>query len=102
MHLATALGKPMVALYGPTSPQRTGPFGRADAVVRLDLSCSPCYLKRVADCPHSHRCLRELSSDMVFERLCRILPPEIAPALRGGKVNEQAADFQLSTSGARA
>ncbi|MCL2330086.1 MAG: lipopolysaccharide heptosyltransferase II [Phycisphaerae bacterium] len=65
MHLATALGKPMVAIYGPTSPARTGPYGRADTVARLDLPCSPCYLKKISECPHGHRCLRELSPDTV-------------------------------------
>ncbi len=74
MHLAGALGKPMVALYGPTSPQRTGPYRRGESVVRLELPCSPCYLKRLAQCPHNHRCLRELSPDMVFDRLRRNLP----------------------------
>lgn len=65
MHLATALNKPMVAIYGPTSPKRTGPYRRPDAVTRLDLPCSPCYIKRTADCPYEHRCMRELSPDVV-------------------------------------
>ncbi|GMV96137.1 MAG: hypothetical protein AMXMBFR83_05050 [Phycisphaerae bacterium] len=73
MHLATALGKPMVAIYGPTSPRRTGPYRDPAAVVRLDLPCSPCYLKRVADCPHQHRCMRELSPDVVMARVNRLL-----------------------------
>jgi lipopolysaccharide heptosyltransferase II len=73
MHLATALKKPMIALYGPTSPRRTGPFGRADAVARLDLPCSPCYLKRLAQCPHEHRCLRDLGPSLVFDRLANVL-----------------------------
>lgn len=69
MHLATALRKPMVAIYGPTSPRRTGPYGRDAAVVRMDLPCSPCYLKRVAECPHDHRCMNELSPERVLERV---------------------------------
>ncbi len=73
MHLATALGKPMIALYGPTSPRRTGPYGRGDGVARLELPCSPCYFKRLSQCPHAHRCLRELPSSVVFERLERLL-----------------------------
>jgi lipopolysaccharide heptosyltransferase I len=73
MHLATALGKPLVAIYGPTSPARTGPYGRGETVARLDLPCSPCYLKRVAECPHGHRCMRELRPEAVAAQVSRTL-----------------------------
>jgi lipopolysaccharide heptosyltransferase I len=43
MHMAAALGIPLVAPYGPTDPARTGPFQRQESVVRLNLPCSPCY-----------------------------------------------------------
>ena len=75
MHLASALGKPMVAIYGPTSPLRTGPYRREDAVTRLDLPCSPCYLKHVADCPYGHRCMHDLQPAEVLNRLVRVLSP---------------------------
>ncbi|GMU20551.1 MAG: hypothetical protein AMXMBFR13_06480 [Phycisphaerae bacterium] len=74
MHLATALNKSMVAIYGPTSPLRTGPYGRCDAVARLDLPCSPCYLKNVAECPHEHRCMRALTPGMIVSRIRDCLP----------------------------
>jgi ADP-heptose:LPS heptosyltransferase len=73
MHLALALRKPMVAIYGPTSPLRTGPYGHDDVVAQLDLPCAPCYLKTVAECPHEHRCMRELSPDEVMRRVVRTL-----------------------------
>lgn len=73
MHLATALNKPLVAIYGPTNPARTGPFGRGETVARLDLPCSPCYLKRVAECPHNHRCMRELLPGAVAAQFSRTL-----------------------------
>lgn len=73
MHLATALNRPMVALYGPTSPVRTGPYGRRDAVARLDLACSPCYIKRVSACPHEHRCMRDLDPGLVLERVAALV-----------------------------
>jgi len=76
MHLAVALHKPLVALYGPTSPRRTGPYRRAGDVVRVELDCSPCYLKRLADCPHGHRCMRNLSPALVADRVRRLLSPE--------------------------
>ncbi|MGD9644231.1 MAG: lipopolysaccharide heptosyltransferase II [Pirellulales bacterium] len=69
MHLAAALARPLVAVFGPTSPLRTGPYKRPEAVVRLDLDCSPCYLRKMRHCPHGHRCLRDLTSALVIERI---------------------------------
>ena len=43
MHLACALGTPVVALFGPTAPWRTGPIGLGHVAVRLALPCSPCF-----------------------------------------------------------
>lgn len=80
MHLATALNKPLVAIYGPTSPARTGPYGRGEAVARLDLPCSPCYLKKIADCRHGHRCLRELSPETVAAQVSRTLAEAVENA----------------------
>jgi heptosyltransferase-1 len=61
MHLAAALGTPVAALFGPTAPWRTGPFGPGHQVVRLGLPCSPCFQRQ---CP-APRCLTELFPDMV-------------------------------------
>jgi ADP-heptose:LPS heptosyltransferase len=60
MHLAVALERPLVCLIGPTNPLRTGPYGRVGDVLRADLPCSPCYLRRLAQCPYDHRCMRDL------------------------------------------
>jgi len=73
MHLATALDKPMVAIYGPTSPLRTGPYHRGEAVARLDLECSPCYLKKLSECPYEHRCMRELAPAEVMRKVIQEL-----------------------------
>ena len=62
MHIAAALGRPTVSLFGPTSPIRTDPFGKAAGVVRLDIACSPCFSRT---CSHIS-CLRELPSDAVM------------------------------------
>ncbi|MBI3889907.1 MAG: glycosyltransferase family 9 protein [Candidatus Wallbacteria bacterium] len=43
MHLAAAVGTPVVALFGPTDPARTRPWSSASRVVRLELACSPCW-----------------------------------------------------------
>jgi len=43
MHLAAAVGTPVVALFGPTAPWRTGPYGEGHVVLRAEVSCSPCF-----------------------------------------------------------
>ncbi len=74
MHLAAALETPMVALFGPTAPWRTGPFGPGHQVVRLELSCSPCFQRR---CP-APRCLSDLPAERVMAACEKILSkPEI-------------------------
>ena len=42
MHLAAAMGTPVVGIFGPTDPQHTGPAGERSVVVRRELQCSPC------------------------------------------------------------
>jgi heptosyltransferase-1 len=69
MHLAAALGTPVVALFGPTAPWRTGPFGEGHEVVRLALPCSPCFRRQ---CPEP-RCLTELSVAGAQEAVEKIL-----------------------------
>jgi heptosyltransferase I len=63
MHIAAALGRPLVTLYGPTNPVRTGPYGRMETVLRLDIPCSPCYSRR---CSHQS-CLQWLGIEPVLE-----------------------------------
>ncbi len=65
MHIAAALGVPLVALFGPTNPVRTGPYGRMDAVVRVDASCSPCYRRDSQGCG----CLRWLNIKSVLQKI---------------------------------
>ena len=72
MHVAAALGRPLVALFGPTEPRRTGPYGQLENVLRLDLPCSPC-LK--SDCAYekTDECLRALSPATVLARVEKLL-----------------------------
>lgn len=46
MHIAAALGVPVFAVFGPTSPVRTGPYGKIHTVIRSDLACSPCFRRK--------------------------------------------------------
>jgi ADP-heptose:LPS heptosyltransferase len=73
MHLAVALDKPVVSVFGPTDPVRIGPYGRAHAVVRASVPCSPCYLKKLSQCPHEHACMNQVTAEMVIERVHTVL-----------------------------
>jgi lipopolysaccharide heptosyltransferase II len=60
MHLAAAVGTPVVAFFGPTDPGRTSPTGSPSRVLDRYLFCSPCFLKR---CPYGHECMREITPE---------------------------------------
>jgi heptosyltransferase I len=72
MHVAAALKVPVVALFGPTAPAHTGPYGQLDSVLRLDLACSPCQT------PTCHfeepmACLRRLPVSLALDAAIRRL-----------------------------
>ena len=77
MHVAAALGKPLVTLFGPTEPRRTGPYGQLENVLRINLPCSPC-LKSHCHYEKPNECLKAISPAMVFESACKKL--EALPA----------------------
>jgi heptosyltransferase I len=62
MHLAVAVGTPVIALFGPTDPQRTGPYGEGHTIIRIDLPCSPCFLKNC----RTKKCMQDISPEQVF------------------------------------
>ena len=70
MHIATAVGTPVVALFGATSPGRSGPWGWHHLVVRSDVPCAPCYLSR---CPIGQLCMEGITPAMVLERVDAVL-----------------------------
>jgi heptosyltransferase-1 len=74
LHLAAALGKPGVALFGPTDPARNGPYGSTISVLR-DPSAPTTY-RRIAE---TLPCMRALTPRMVFERLLPCLSPNHTP-----------------------
>jgi len=64
MHLAAAMGTRVLALFGPTAPWRTGPWGDNHVVMRLGLECSPCFQRQCGQA----RCLSALSPLGVFNQ----------------------------------
>lgn len=73
MHLATAVGCPVVAIFGPTDPVATGPWGDGHRILRHPVPCSPCHLRA---CPIGHPCMLGITPEMVAE--------SVAPYLRQG------------------
>jgi len=73
MHLAVALDRPVVSVFGPTDPIWAGPYRRSDAVLRADLPCSPCYLRQLSRCTHGHACMQNVGASAVIARLEAIL-----------------------------
>ena len=62
MHVAAAVGLPVVAVFGPTDPFGTAPVTPRCSVVQDKPYCSPCFLRR---CPTDHRCMTRVTPDMV-------------------------------------
>ena len=64
MHLAAALGVPVVALFGPADPARTGPFGAGHVLVRVPPPCAPCG-RKTCNQPR-HACMEDLDVERVL------------------------------------
>ncbi|MBI5638894.1 MAG: lipopolysaccharide heptosyltransferase II [Nitrospirae bacterium] len=69
MHIAAGFHVPVVAIFGPTSPLRTGPYGKGHAVITSDVRCSPCFKKTCRDL----LCMKGISVDDVYEKVREIL-----------------------------
>ena len=72
MHIAAAMNAPTVALFGPTDPSRTGPYGKGHIVVRKEMPCSPCFLKKC----DTKRCMKEITVEEVFEAVKQVVNSE--------------------------
>lgn len=103
MHLASALGVPCIALFGPTDPRRTGPLGTGHRILYDPAVCSPC---RYRDCPVDHRCMQALDIERVVAASEALLTRPISttkenvrgrPAVfldRDGTINEEIGPIQ--------
>lgn len=71
MHIAAAVGTPVLGIYGPTNPALQGPYGKNHVVVRREgLECLGCNLTK---CPIGHPCMKELSVDAVWRAVEELL-----------------------------
>ena len=76
MHVAAALNRPLVAVYGSTSPDFTPPLAEQVEIVRLGLDCSPCFDRT---CRFGHyNCLRDLEPQRVVDALIRLVGDPLA------------------------
>jgi heptosyltransferase-2 len=73
MHLAAALGTPVVVPFGSTSPELTGPGLPGDShnqILRVPVPCSPCFLR---ECPIDFRCMKNITTEMVVSSVLKLL-----------------------------
>jgi 3-deoxy-D-manno-octulosonic-acid transferase/heptosyltransferase-1 len=69
MHIAAAMGTPVIALFGPTDPARTGPYGKGHRVIQKELPCRPCFLKKCT----SRECMRRITVEDAFYAVGELL-----------------------------
>ena len=69
MHMAVALRRPVVSVFGPTDSVWIGPYRRPRGVLQADLPCAPCYFRQLKRCPHDHACMRAISTEAVIARV---------------------------------
>src|SRR5437899_10354820 len=106
MHIATAFGVPTVAIFGPTDPLTTSPFGSGHELVRHPADCSPCLFR---ECPIDRRCMQGISVEMVHAAAVRQLrmdgftpPPSPSPLKGEGKMSPSPLEGEGRVRGRRA
>ena len=67
LHIAAGFQVPVVAIFGPTSPVRTGPYGKGHIVITSDLGCAPCFKKHCNDL----KCMQGTTVDAVYEKIMK-------------------------------
>ena len=89
LHLAAAVGTPVVALFGPTNPARNGPWSPQDGIVSKYHICECHYRRR---CSARTWCLEQISVSEVVDAVGRRLTPPVRAAIAGSSALECSAD----------
>ncbi len=72
MHIAAAVGTPTIALFGPTSPTRHGPYGETHKTIEKPVECRPCYKRKCMRKDQPHLCMTEIDPDEVVTQILRL------------------------------
>ncbi len=85
MHLAAAVGTPLLAIHGPTDPALSGPVSPTATILQSDIWCSPCYnAKGPADCRfHTTQCMKDITPTQVYEEVRKKVEAGKAVGKRG-------------------
>jgi len=83
MHLAAAMGTPVLAMYGPSDPLRTGPYGHKHRVLRGKLRCQPCFSRRCRFRDNS--CMLTITPESVINTAMAMLSESAETARKSGR-----------------
>ncbi len=90
MHIAAAVGTPVISLWGATSPLRSAPYGSEQYVLQSDVPCAPCYLR---ECPGlNNLCMRKISVEDVLRQVEALLKQGKTPV---GRVQKEEIEKEL-------
>ncbi|KXK50321.1 MAG: Heptosyltransferase III [Chlorobi bacterium OLB5] len=74
MHIAWVCGVNTAAIFGPTNSHLQGPLSKNSIIIKNEtLSCLGCNLTKIEDCPYSHKCMKELKPEHVFDKLMEFM-----------------------------
>ena len=72
MHIAAAVGTPTIALFGPTSPIRHGPYGESHEVIEKPVECRPCYKRNCMRKDQPHLCMTEINPNEIVAQILKM------------------------------
>ena len=72
MHIAAAVGTPAIALFGPTSPIRHGPYGENHKIIEKSVECRPCYKRKCMRKDKPHLCMTEIHPNEVVTQILKV------------------------------
>lgn len=75
MHIAAALHRPLIAIYGPTSPNFTPPLAENAHIIQIDVDCGPCFQRT---CPKQHHlCMNNINSEQIIKLVQQVNKPTL-------------------------